>query len=104
MTLTKRSGRRCAIMAVWGVSAQRPEKGLRQAQTRKFTMTGKLRILTGFRARLILLWSALLLATMLLVFAIDLRVENRISRDVESENKQVKEAISKGFGDFAKAL
>ena len=67
-------------------------------------MTGKLRFLTGFRARLILLWSALLLATMLFVFAIDLKVENRISNDVESENKSVKLAISSGFGDFAKAL
>src|SRR5215471_12556903 len=67
-------------------------------------MTGKLRFLTSFRARLILLWSALLLATMLFVFAIDLKVESRISNDVESENKQVKAAISSGFGDFAKAL
>src|SRR5262249_4346321 len=40
----------------------------------------------------------------LFVFAIDLRVENRISGDVESENKQVKEAITSGFRDFALAM
>jgi signal transduction histidine kinase len=67
-------------------------------------MAGKLRYLMSFRARLILLWSALLLVTMAFVFAIDLRVEKHVRNDVESENRQVKDAVNSGFVDFAKAI
>jgi len=67
-------------------------------------MDAKLRYLMSFRARLILLWSAMLLLTVAFVFAIDLRVEKHVRSDVESENKDIKVAVNKGLVDLATAI
>jgi signal transduction histidine kinase len=68
------------------------------------TMIGGVKFLMSFRARLILLLTAFLLLTIVLVFALDQWAQRRIDAEVRRQNEQVKEVVNSSFGAFAQAL
>lgn len=64
----------------------------------------RLNFFTSFTARLMMLWASFLILTIVLVFAIDRQVQNRVTAEVLQQNKDVTDAVNDGFGDFARAI
>src|SRR6185436_9434509 len=67
-------------------------------------MSEKIKFFMSFRARLMLLLSAFLLLTIVLVVALDRWAQKRAAEEVSQQSEQVNEAVNKGFSDFAKAI
>jgi signal transduction histidine kinase len=67
-------------------------------------MSEKIKFLMSFRARLMLLLSAFLLLTIVLVVALDRWAQKRAAEEVSMQSEQVKAAVNKGFSDFAQAI
>ena len=67
-------------------------------------MSEKIKFFMSFRARLMLLLSAFLLLTIVLVLALDRWAQKRAAEEVSQQSEQVKTAVNKGFSDFAKAI
>ena len=57
----------------------------------------------SFRVRLILLLTSFLLLTIILVLALDKWAQKRAAQEVAQQSDQVKNAVNKGFSDFAQA-
>ena len=57
----------------------------------------------SFRVRLILLLTSFLLLTIILVLALDKWAQKRAAQEVAQQSNQVKNAVNKGFSDFAQA-
>ncbi|MEK6322506.1 MAG: ATP-binding protein [Acidobacteriota bacterium] len=67
-------------------------------------MSEKVKFFMSFRARLMLLLTAFLLLTIVLVLALDKWVQKRAAQEVAEQSEQVKNAVNKGFSDFATAI
>ena len=66
-------------------------------------MSGKVKFLMSFRARLMLLLTSFLLLTIVLVLALDNWARKRADQEVLQQSQQVKDAVNSGFGDFFEA-
>jgi len=58
----------------------------------------------SFRARLMLLLSSFLVLTIVLVLALDRWAQRRAAEEVRQQSEQVKDAVNRGFSDFAQAI
>ena len=67
-------------------------------------MSEKVKFFMSFRARLMLLLSSFLVLTIVLVLALDRWAQKRATEEVHQQSEQVKEAVNKGFSDFAQAM
>jgi signal transduction histidine kinase len=67
-------------------------------------MSDRVKSLMSFRARLILLLTAFLLLTIVLVLALDSWVRKRAAEEVAQQSEEVKAAVNSGFSDFAQAI
>ncbi|MFP5260794.1 MAG: sensor histidine kinase [Blastocatellia bacterium] len=67
-------------------------------------MSGKVKFLMSFRARLMLLLTSFLLLTIVLVLALDNWARKRANYEVRQQSQQVKDAVNSGFSDFALAI
>jgi len=67
-------------------------------------MSGRVRFLMSFRVRLMLLLTSFLVLTIALVLALDKWAQKRASQEVAQQSEQVKNAVNKGFSDFAQAM
>jgi signal transduction histidine kinase len=67
-------------------------------------MADKIKILMTFRARLMLLLTACLLLTIVIVFALDYWAQQGLNEEIKVQNEQVKEVIDDGFGDLMQAV
>jgi signal transduction histidine kinase len=67
-------------------------------------MSEKVKFLMTFRARLMLLLTAFLLLTIVLVLALDNWARKRAEEVIAAENKQVTESVNSGYDDFAEAM
>jgi signal transduction histidine kinase len=67
-------------------------------------MAGKLKFLTSFRARLMLLLTCFLLLTIALVLILDGWEQRRVDDEVALQSQEVRTAFNESFGDFAEAV
>jgi nitrogen fixation/metabolism regulation signal transduction histidine kinase len=67
-------------------------------------MTEKVKFFMSFRVRLMLLLTAFLLLTMVLVLGLDKWAQRRAAEEVSRQSEQVKDAVNEGFRDFEKAI
>lgn len=67
-------------------------------------MSDKVKFLTSFRARLMLLLTSFILLALILVFALDNWARKRADQEVRRQSEEVKKAVNSGFGDFATAI
>jgi signal transduction histidine kinase len=67
-------------------------------------MSGKVKFLMSFRARLMLLLTSFLLLTIVLVLALDNWARKRADQEVRQQSEEVKQAVSSGFGDVVEAM
>src|SRR5215210_3656246 len=67
-------------------------------------MSGKVKFLMSFRARLMLLLTSFLLLTIVLVLALDNWARKRANYEVRQQSQEVKDAVNSGFSDFALAI
>jgi signal transduction histidine kinase len=67
-------------------------------------MSQKIKFFMSFRTRLMLLLSSFLLLTIVLVLVLDRWAQKRAAEEVHQQSEQVKDAVNKGFSDFAQAI
>ena len=67
-------------------------------------MSGKVKLLMSFRARLMLLLTSFLLLTLVVVLALDSWGRKRADQEVKLQSENVKDAVNGGFSDFALAI
>ncbi|HJQ69507.1 MAG TPA: ATP-binding protein [Blastocatellia bacterium] len=66
-------------------------------------MSDKVKLLMSFRARLMLLMTAFLLLTSVLVLALDKWASKRVERVIVTQTEQITDTVNKGYGDLAEA-
>jgi len=67
------------------------------------TMSEKVKFLMTFRARLMLLLASVLLLTIVLVLILDSWTRKVANRIIDEQNKQITEAVNRGYDDLAQA-
>jgi signal transduction histidine kinase len=67
-------------------------------------MTDKVKILLTFRARLMMLLTACLLLTIIIVFALDYWAQRRLNEEINKQKNRVTEVLNNGFGDLMEAV
>jgi signal transduction histidine kinase len=67
-------------------------------------MTDKIKVLMTFRARLMLLLTACLLLTILIVFALDYWAQRRLNEEIDKQRQTVSEILTLGFADLMEAV
>ncbi|MBI3650534.1 MAG: HAMP domain-containing protein [Acidobacteria bacterium] len=67
-------------------------------------MANKIKLLMTFRARLMLLLTACLLLTIVIVFALDYWAQQRINKEIVKQNEKVTEVMNGGFLDLMQAV
>src|SRR5215216_2116721 len=67
-------------------------------------MSGKVKFLMSFRARLMLLLTSFLLLTIVLVLSLDNWARKRANQEVKQQSEEVRDAVNSGFSDFALAI
>jgi signal transduction histidine kinase len=67
-------------------------------------MSKKVKFLTTFRARLMLLLTSFLVLTFIVVFLLDGWANRRADEVIEVQNRQIREAVNSGYGDIARAI
>ncbi len=67
-------------------------------------MIDRVKLLSSFRGRLMLLLTSFLLLTIVLVLVLDRWAQKRATAELVRQNQQVKSAFNTSFGDFAQAV